>query len=161
MSAPARAEGPEQPTRAVFRRMLVGFDGSEHSTKALSVACMMAKERQAKVIVVSVFSSPMYATIGPTAPVTAVEAVEEHARARAVQLVSQAIAKARSEGVEATGEALKAASAVQAIREYAQRNEIDLIVLGTRGLTGFKKMVLGSVSSGVTAHAHCPVLVVR
>ena len=45
---------------------------------------------------------------------------------------------------------------------YAEVAEkIDLIVMGTRGMGGFKKMLLGSVSSGVVTHAQCTVLVVR
>lgn len=157
----SQTEGPEHPTQTEFRKILVGFDGSDSSTKALRLACALARKHQAKVVVVNVFSSPIYTSIGSMAPVTAIGSVEEGAKARAEQLVGQAVGIAKGEGVEATGEALKAASAVQAITGYASTNGIDLIVLGTRGLTGFRKVVLGSVSSGVVAHAHCPVLVVR
>jgi nucleotide-binding universal stress UspA family protein len=38
---------------------------------------------------------------------------------------------------------------------------MDLIIVGTRGITGFKRMLLGSISPGVVTYAHCPVLVVR
>jgi nucleotide-binding universal stress UspA family protein len=38
---------------------------------------------------------------------------------------------------------------------------VDLIVIGSRGLSGFKKLLLGSTASGVVAYAHCPVLVVK
>jgi nucleotide-binding universal stress UspA family protein len=48
-----------------------------------------------------------------------------------------------------------------AIVEYAERENIDLIVIGSRGLTGFRKLLLGSVASGVVTYAHCPVLVVK
>ncbi len=52
-------------------------------------------------------------------------------------------------------------SIVKEIIEYSERENIDLIVIGTRGRTGFKKLFLGSVASGVLNFAHCPVLVVR
>ena len=45
--------------------------------------------------------------------------------------------------------------------EYAERNYIDLIVMGTRGKTGFKRLLLGSTASGVVTYAHCPVLIVK
>jgi nucleotide-binding universal stress UspA family protein len=45
--------------------------------------------------------------------------------------------------------------------EYAEKENIDLIVLGTKGRSGFKKLLLGSVASGVVTYAHCPVLVVK
>ena len=50
---------------------------------------------------------------------------------------------------------------VKPILKYAEDEEIDLIVVGTRGRTGIKKMLLGSVASGVVTYAHCPVIVVK
>jgi nucleotide-binding universal stress UspA family protein len=47
------------------------------------------------------------------------------------------------------------------IVNYAESKNIDLIVIGTRGRTGLRKMLLGSVASYVVTYAHCPVLVVR
>lgn len=52
-------------------------------------------------------------------------------------------------------------SIVSEIIEFAERENIDLIIMGTRGRTGFKKLLLGSVASGVVNFAHCPVLVLR
>lgn len=48
-----------------------------------------------------------------------------------------------------------------AIVNYAENQNIDLIVIGTRGRTGLRKMLLGSVASGVVTYAHCPVMVVK
>jgi nucleotide-binding universal stress UspA family protein len=51
-------------------------------------------------------------------------------------------------------------SIVAANVEYAEDKNIDLIVVRTRGISGFKKLLLGSVASGFVTYAHCPVLVV-
>jgi nucleotide-binding universal stress UspA family protein len=52
-------------------------------------------------------------------------------------------------------------SIVSAILRYAQKDDADLIIIGTRGITGFRKLLVGSVASGVVTYAHCPVLVIR
>ena len=52
-------------------------------------------------------------------------------------------------------------SLVAEIVDYAQSNNVDLIVVGTRGRSGFKKLLLGSVASGVVTYAHCHVMVVK
>ena len=52
-------------------------------------------------------------------------------------------------------------SVVKSIVEYAEEHKIDLIVIGTRGMSGIKKMLLGSTASGVVTYAHCPVMVVK
>jgi nucleotide-binding universal stress UspA family protein len=48
-----------------------------------------------------------------------------------------------------------------AIVNYAERNRVDLIVIGLAGHSGFKKLVLGSVASGVIKHSHCPVMMIK
>ena len=48
-----------------------------------------------------------------------------------------------------------------AIVTYAEQNNIDIIVMGTRGRSGFKKMLLGSTALGVLTYAHCPVMIVK
>ena len=52
-------------------------------------------------------------------------------------------------------------SVTDAIIDYATKNKIDLIVIGTKGRTGLKRFLMGSVAQGVVQHAHCPVLLVR
>jgi nucleotide-binding universal stress UspA family protein len=52
-------------------------------------------------------------------------------------------------------------SVVKEIIKYAEKNRIDMIIIGSRGLSGIKKMLLGSVASGVVTYAHCPVLVAK
>ena len=52
-------------------------------------------------------------------------------------------------------------SVVREIADYAKKNNIDVIVVGSRGMSEFKKMLLGSVASGVVTFAHCPVIVVK
>ena len=52
-------------------------------------------------------------------------------------------------------------SIVSTILQYAEKNDVDLIVIGTKGITGFKRMLVGSVASGVVTYAYCPVLVIR
>jgi nucleotide-binding universal stress UspA family protein len=54
-----------------------------------------------------------------------------------------------------------AKSAATTIMEYAESENIDLIIIGSRGKTSFKKLLLGSVSSDIIKNAHCAVLVIR
>ena len=54
-----------------------------------------------------------------------------------------------------------ATSTVSAIVEYAKKKNVDLIITGTRGRSEFKKVLLGSVASGVITRASCPVMVVK
>jgi nucleotide-binding universal stress UspA family protein len=52
-------------------------------------------------------------------------------------------------------------SIIGSIIDYATDKDIDLIVIGTRGRTGLKRFLTGSVANGVVQHAHCSVLLVR
>jgi nucleotide-binding universal stress UspA family protein len=152
---------PGQEGHGDFRKILVGFDGSDHSIRALQVACEMAKRFLSELVVVTVYLSSAHTIAGPDIPIPRIESFESQLEKEAKEKVERAVSIAKNEGVEAKGVTLGASSAVQAIAEYALENQADLIVLGTRGLTGFRRLTMGSVSSGVVSHAHCPVLVVR
>ncbi|HXV46458.1 MAG TPA: universal stress protein [Nitrososphaera sp.] len=56
---------------------------------------------------------------------------------------------------------IDALSVPNVIIEYAKKQHVDFIIMGTRGRSGAKKLLLGSVASAVMAHACCPVLLVR
>jgi nucleotide-binding universal stress UspA family protein len=56
---------------------------------------------------------------------------------------------------------ISASSIVGEIVGFADKEKIDLIILGTRRRTGFKKLLLGSVAEGVVTHSSCPVMIVR
>lgn len=69
---------------------------------------------------------------------------------------------ARDEGLPVKGIVRRvSASVVETIIDCASEEKVDLIVLGTRGQGGFRKLLVGSVSSGVVTHADCNVLVIR
>src|SRR5438876_7535776 len=83
-------------------------------------------------------------------------------RKAAMGIVGETESKAKKQGIHVKTEIPEAVSSVvETIINHATKENVDLIIVGTRGLGGFKKMLLGSVSSGIVSHAHCPVLVVR
>ena len=64
------------------------------------------------------------------------------------------ISQLRTELIEST-------SASGGIVDFVEKEKVDLIVIGTRGRSGFKKLLLGSVAFGVVSYATCPVMVVK
>jgi len=145
-----------------FEKILVAFDGSEDSVKAARLACSLAKKYGSKVTVAHVYSFAVFAYGGATPmPVPDIQPLEEAAKAKGMSILNRGLAIARECGADAEGELIEAPSIVQALVEYAAKEGVDLIVAGTRGMTGFKKLIMGSVSNGIAGHAECPVLVVR
>ncbi len=70
--------------------------------------------------------------------------------------------KARQNKIELRTELLNSDRPIDyVILEYAEKEGMDLIVIGTRGRTGLSKLVLGSVASGIVSYSHSPVLVVK
>jgi len=141
---------------------LVAFDGSKDSMKAIDLGCSLSARYGSTFIIVHVFSAalPPYTGVAPM-PVPEIEGVAAAAKERARAVLAQGIELAEARGTKVSGELIEAGSIVQALIEFAAEEKVDLIVVGTRGMTGFKKLILGSVSSGLVSHSHCPVLVVR
>ena len=92
----------------------------------------------------------------------AVQKKIEEAREEADRWFGTIKQKADLAGVHFRGEMVDTPlSVVAAIVNFAEHQKADLLVIGTRGRTGFAKLVLGSVAGGVVTYAPCPVLVIR
>jgi nucleotide-binding universal stress UspA family protein len=136
-------------------RILVGVDGSKPALAACRVAASIARAAQAKLMLLYVPQA--LASRGPPGATLGREAWEGDER-----VLEEAAAAVGDDALVLGTKVLpERTSIVKAIVTYAEENDADLIVLGTRGLGGFRRLTLGSVSSGVAAHARMPVLVVR
>jgi nucleotide-binding universal stress UspA family protein len=150
-----------------IRKILVAVDGSAPSDKAVGYAIRLAEVIKAEVLLGHVIEDlKMAGAIGAQAKYGNVSLVEGYNRARkesALQWMSPLEAKLKEKKVGTKSEILYDTihSVTGTIVDYAKNNNVDLIVVGTRGQSRFKQLLVGSVANGVSQHAHCPVLVVR
>jgi len=147
---------------ATLSRIVVAFDGSKDAVKAVQLACSLAAKYDSDISVVHVYSPPLIGFSAASGmPVPDYKELEDSAKETGQNVLSRGVQLVTATGAKARGELLQAPSVVDALVEYAARENADLIVVGTRGMSGFKKLILGSVSSGLVSHSPCPVLVVR
>ncbi len=142
------------------KRIVAPVDGSENSTRALKVAVEIASKYGSELIVLNVTTRHAFS---PTPPKDATAKYEEYAEQAAKHLVEQAVKFAQEGGANARGKVVWAANlgVVGEIVEIVNEEKADLVVIGSRGLGEFRRLVMGSVSTGVVTHAPCRVLVER
>lgn len=150
-----------------FQKILVGIDGSDKSLEAADYSITLAKNMGAQLIILNVLETePWY--YGEKAYEWAspeeLDKVYESEKTKIHKILDDIKQKAKLASIPSKTEILmipRTEDAVKPIVKYAEDKEIDLIVVGTRGRTGIKSMLLGSVASGVVTYAHCPVIVVK
>jgi nucleotide-binding universal stress UspA family protein len=136
--------------------IVVGFDGSGHSRLALEWAMREAALRQLPLAVVTVHTAAM-GYFGPVSYPGDVD-LTQHAREIALKEVDDA---KRQLGACAPREVeVLAITGIPAEELLSAAKDADLLVVGSRGAGGFARLLMGSVSSQVAHHAHCPVVIV-
>ena len=153
-----------------FTKILVAIDGSEQSMKAAEYAIAMAKEdnnnNNSQLIALHVlFSQTGYAystnLFGLVTP-SSIKKFLEDAKHEAQQWFDKIKEKISENEIQLKTEVVVSpTSVVAAIVDYAEHENVDLIVIGSRGRSGFKKLLLGSTASGVVTYATCPVFIVK
>jgi nucleotide-binding universal stress UspA family protein len=138
----------------MYRKILVGYDGSAAGRKAFDAALELAAKHGAELYVVSV------ARPSEVGDDVETEAVIEHSRQYHRRLLAELKTSVATKGVKAHYEVAVGHPAEQIIY-HADQHHADLIVVGDRGRSKFSRLLLGSVSKQVTEHAGRPVLVVR
>ena len=151
----------------IFSKILVAIDGSQPSIDAANYAIEIAKKNSnSQLIALTVLdiSTPRRLSSSfITAPTYGLKELEE--QRKQAQKWLESISKKVEEvekNIQYKAEIIEGSISVEGtIVDYAESENIDLIVIGTRGRSGFKKMLLGSVASKVVTYATCPVLVIK
>jgi nucleotide-binding universal stress UspA family protein len=149
-------------TKVQITKILVPIDGSECSLHAAKYATRIAKDENAQLYCIHVITSVPYGI----ATSTATPVIEEYLKVYEEKVQSwfdkvRDMAKTECIPDLKTEIFTDVNSVIESIIDYATSKNIDLIVIGTRGRTGLKRFLMGSVANGVVQHAHCSVLLVR
>ncbi len=140
------------PTGRV-EKILLSTDGSEYSEGAIREAIRLAKKCSSRLSVLSVVeTNPELETIAPQ--------VSEKAGKKARAHLDAVQARAKKDGVDCECLIREGEDSYRYIVEEAAKNKSTMIVMGRRGRTGMKRLVMGSVTARVIGHAPCTVLVV-
>ena len=138
----------------MYRKILVGYDGSASGRKAFDAALELAAKHEAELYVLSVVRPPEVGDDVET------EAIIENSRHYHRRLLAELKSSVEAKGVKTHFEVAVGHPAEQIIYD-ADRHAVDLIVVGDRGRSKVARFLLGSISKQVVQHAGHPVMVVR
>ncbi|MGP8321017.1 MAG: universal stress protein [Methanosarcinaceae archaeon] len=141
----------------LFRKIMIATDGSEPNKKAISYGIEFARLSGAKVYVVYVVDTATFSSIPMD---SGWEVMYELLQKEGTEAIQHTLDDAKASGVLVESSLLEGHPS-QEIIEFAQDNDIDMIVLGTLGKSGLDRFLLGSVAEKVTRNSGIPVLVVR
>lgn len=145
----------------MYKRILVGVDGSSTSLRGLEEALRLAKATGARLMLVHVLNELILdSEIASTAYY---QALAESMRSSGSKILEYAAMKARETGISFEQKMIEKIGdyASEGIVETARNWHADLIVLGTHGRRGLKRIVMGSDAELVLRHSPVPVLLVR
>lgn len=137
-----------------LRRILVGYDASVESERALETALALGKSTDSSVLVLSVARPPEPDTSGDA------NTLLNGARRQFENALSRLRHRLQQNGIQIETQVAVGHPAEEILRK-AEQQQVDLIVVGRRGMSGIKELALGSISEHVLSHASCPVMVTR
>ena len=148
-------------------KILVPIDGSANSMKAVEYGIDLAQIYGCELVALHVlYSQSGFAfhteTVTGTITTSSLEDLNIEARREAEKWFDEVYDIAEKNRIKIKTEVvLTVISIVEAILSYAEKERVDLIVVGSKGRSGWRKLILGSVASGISTYAHCPVLIVK
>jgi nucleotide-binding universal stress UspA family protein len=150
-------------------KILVPIDGSELSKRAADYAIFLSSKLGTELCIIHVLNNIPYEHNVGSYGLYDIETPDEikqilqEERGITKEWFDEIKANANEKNIQVikTELVITRSSIESAIVDYAKRNRIDLIVIGLAGHSGFKKLVLGSVASGVIKHSHCPVMMIK
>ena len=145
-------------------KMLVATDGSDEARLALATAADLAKSTNSELHIAYVFPTAVQRPFPnpiTSRPAEVLEHELEEAMGQAQSFLDREVEQVKGEGVEVADTHLVRGQPDRELVHISEEIGAGLIVMGSRGLGGLRRALMGSVSDSVVRHAHCPVLVVR
>lgn len=162
-----RGHDREKEREYVPGRILLAFDGSQGAIAAARTATQIAAAAGSEVHILYVvltepYPQPLeYASLGEAKVREMWEANLGWEEERIQELMKDQARHMKAEGVKVVETHLLCGKPEREVVELAEELDADLVVMGSRGLGGLRRVLLGNVSTSVVCHAHCPVLIVR
>jgi nucleotide-binding universal stress UspA family protein len=146
----------------LIRKILVAVDGSNPAFNASTYAIELAKRFSSQLVALHVIY-PMYSQFDTAlSPKTeGLQKITTKKMEKGKRHLDKVKQKATENKVRIKTHTTIGDTIVKDIVEYAENQKADMIVIGSRGMTGLKNVLLGSVAHGVVTYSHCPVLVVK
>ena len=143
----------------MLKKILVPFDGSGYSEKAYEKALEIAEKFESDLIVMTVLQSKIPDSAGVS--IQRLQELQDEQENEATSMLRKLETEAKNKNIPFSIKVIHNPSSSDGITTFAENNNIDLIVMGSHGRTGLRKIVLGSVANGVIGHTKCPVLITK
>jgi len=142
----------------MIKHIMVPYDKSESAIRAFEYAMDLAGKYNANISIVTCISIQI-----PTDPYFGTAYIETTRLLKedALKSTQSLEPKLKELKIQYKIDVLEVVSITDTLTSYAESHNVDLIVMGSRGLGGFKRLLLGSIASGVSQHSKCPVLIVK
>ena len=142
------------------KKILIPVVKSEYNDKIISYAIILAKGSGVSITAILVLDKSAIGGIGDVFG-RRVDEYENEMRKRSQELLTEVQQVIEKQGIKTSIEIIGNKSVARGIIDYARESGADVIVIGTKGLTGVEKFIMGGVASSVINNAHCPVVAVR
>jgi nucleotide-binding universal stress UspA family protein len=152
---------------SIFNKILIPVDGSTNSMKAIDYAVDLADKYKSELLALHVlYSQSGFAfhkeTVAGTITSSSLNDLNLEAKQEAEKWFEEINKRAEERNVQIKTEVVfTVISIVEGILTYAEKENINLIIIGSKGKSGWKKLIVGSVASGISTYAHCPILIVK
>jgi nucleotide-binding universal stress UspA family protein len=146
--------------KTIISKILVAIDGSDSSMDAAVYAISIAKKYDAELYALHVIH-PADVDLLPGPAQTSAYSLVINTNKESEEYLDKVKLKANEYAITIKTEVIAAINVAEGIVDYAEGKNTDIIVVGTRGKSGIKKALLGSVAANVVTYAHCPVLVIK
>ena len=145
----------------MFDSIVVGTDGSDTARRAVAEAVTLAEGLGAKLLVVSVYEAVSDVRLREEPDVPEDRDWAFNRRDDVLAMLEKTAGEARSAGVTEVETVARQGDPADAILDVAEEQKVDLIMVGSRGMTGKRRFLLGSVPNKISHSAPCSVLIVK